>query len=94
MRLREQCLVIESKKEGTMLRRFIEWLLHILRIKVKESKSAIESIKDLLPVLFAATICLSISRVMHTYVKLSWYRLLWWKIRYYVRRARAVVIGY
>jgi hypothetical protein len=77
-----------------MLKRAIDWLLYKLRIKEKKHVDAVLSVMSLLGLLITITAVMYMAKHLGLLPKLSWYRRLWYKSRWYLRWARTVLIGY
>lgn len=78
-----------------MIRKLVDWLLYKLHIKSRDGLAAIECVNQLIPILFVVMVLTSIFRSMRGILpKLPWHAVVWFWIRSYVRRARAIVIGY
>ena len=82
-------------KEDNMLHQIITWILIGLRLKRPTKKFKVETLMDLLPLLFATTIILgAVKWLWPEKIHIPWYRRLWYWLKAKTRRVRAVVIGY
>lgn len=73
-----------------MIRRLIEWLLGIQRVR----KPAIECLMDLFPYVYAAMLIVGAVKQFGPFPLLPWYKRLWLRIRRLFQRARMVIVGY
>lgn len=78
-----------------MIRRFVNWLLILLKIRSRvPEKSLLELLQELLPAIYTVTFIMGLSKELRLYIHVPWYRILWYKIQHYFRVFRIVVIGY
>ncbi|KKL65812.1 hypothetical protein LCGC14_2151210 [marine sediment metagenome] len=77
-----------------MIRRFVEWLLGVLGIKTRIRKPALESLLDLLPIIYAATVVIGIVNWFGPFPKLKWHRRLLRWLSWNLQKTRRVLIGY
>jgi len=79
-----------------MLHKIVTWILVGLRLRKRlPSKPALETLMDLLPLIFATTIILgALQWLWPEKIHIPWYRRLWYWLKAKTRRVRAVVIGY
>jgi len=76
-----------------MIRRFVDWILHILHIKRREPKSALEAILELIPYLLACMVVRFIVNKLDLPSPTLWQRVLF-GLRLRLRHWRMVVIGH
>lgn len=77
-----------------MLKKIVDRAACLLRLKRRKKwNSAIDTLQELLPYIFLATLLLgvmgSIEKVRH-----PWHKRWYYRVKFWIRRARAVVIGY
>ena len=78
-----------------MIRKFVGWLLHILHIKRRQEIDIIQTLNELMPMLFAAMAIIgAVIQYRQIFPVLSWYMRIWQNIKFCIRRMRIVVIGY
>ena len=79
-----------------MLRRITTWVLIKLHLKKRfPSKPAIETLLDLLPLIYVASLIVgAVKWLCPEGIHIPWYRQWWYILRFRLRRLRAVLIGY
>ena len=83
-------------KEDNMLHQIITWILIRLHLRKRlPGKPAIETLMDLLPLIYATSIVLgAVKWLWPEGIHIPWYRRWWYWLKAKTRRVRAVVIGY
>lgn len=75
-----------------MIRKLVNWLLRTLHIRRKQKKSALVSIMELLPILYAM---MAVAFMVRRAVGDLPLRIrIWLRVKYCVRYVRAAIIGY
>jgi len=78
-----------------MIRRLIEWLLHILHIRRRRKVGALQSLTDLIPMLFCTVALVGLFNWLAPFLPdQPWYERVWWSVWYRVQHVRAIIVGY
>ena len=78
-----------------MIRRFIEWLLHKLHLKKRVEVDPLKALEEIIPTVFTTMLVISMFKWLKVIMpKFPWYVMVLLKIRFFIQRARAIVIGY
>jgi len=79
-----------------MIRRLVEWILDIsgIRRRRRVRKSGLESLMDLLPVVFAVNAIIGTMRQFGPIYSLPWHKRMWRRVVRFFKRIRLAVIGW
>lgn len=77
-----------------MLRKIINWLLYTLGLKKKEHEVAIVSPMDIVPLMSVAATIIGAFKSFGPFPKRPWYRRIWFEVKLFFMRSRAILIGY